>query len=131
MKILISIIINALILFIITYLLSGNHVKWISDGVIATWWLNTYLLGWIILWVINITVKPLLKILALPFFFLFFWLSVFIVNAVVLKLFDYVINDVLLINWMSYRIDWWINFVIAVAIFTVLNMIYSLLFFKK
>lgn len=131
MKILISIIINASILFIITYLLSGNHVKWISDWVVATGWLNTYLLGWIILWVINITVKPLLKILALPFFFLFFWLSVFIVNAVVLKLFDYIINDALLINWMSYRIDWWINFVIAVAIFTILNMIYSLLFFKK
>lgn len=131
MKILFSIIINALILFIISYLLASNPDKWISNWVIATWWLNTYLLGWIILWVINITVKPLLKILSLPFFFLFFWLSVFIVNAVVLKLFDYIINDALLINWMSYRIDWWINFVIAVAIFTVLNMIYSLLFFKK
>lgn len=131
MKILFSIIVNASILFIITFLLKWNPDKWIEAWVIVTWWVSVYLLWGMILWLINSIVKPILKILSLPFFFLFFWLTVFIVNAIILKLFGYIINDVLIIDWMSYRIVWWINFVIAVAIFTVLNIIYSLLFFKK
>jgi hypothetical protein len=32
---------------------------------------------------------------------------------------------------MSYSINWWVNFIIAVAIFTILNMFYSLLFSKR
>lgn len=131
MKILLSIMINALILFIIAYLLAWNPDKWTEAWVIVTWWWGTYLLLWIILWLINVIIKPILRILSLPFFFLFFWLTVFITNAIILKLFGYIINDILVIPWMSYKIVWWINFVIAVAIFTMLNMIYSLLFFKK
>jgi len=131
MKILFSIIINALILFVIAYLLGPNIDKWLGNWVTVSWWLNTYLLWWLILWLINVTIKPILKIVSIPFFFLFFWLTVFIVNAVILKLFSYIINDVLVIKWMSYSIVWWTNFIIAVAIFTILNMVYSLLFFKK
>ena len=140
MKILISIIINALILYIITYLLGPNPIKWIEAGITLACdncsytsieALKTYFIGWIVLWVINVTIRPVLKILSLPLFFLFFWAVVFIINAVVLRLFTYIINDVLAISWVAYSINGWINFVIAVAIFTVLNMVYSLLFFKK
>jgi hypothetical protein len=40
-------------------------------------------------------------------------------------------NDILIIPGISYTIQGWVNFVIAVAIFTVLNTLYGLLIFKK
>jgi len=140
MRILFSIIINALILFAITYLLSANPEKWVSDWVILAcnscgfnsiqaW--KTYIIWWIILGIINVTIRPILKILSLPFYLLFFSLVSFIVNWILLKLFDYIVNTVLKIPGISYKIDWTINFIIAVAIFTILNMIYSLIFSKK
>jgi len=131
MRILFSILINALILFLMTYLLASNPDKAIEAWIIVTWWWKTYLIGGIILWILNFTIRPILKILTIPLFIVFLWLVVFIVNAIILKVFDYVVNDILMIPWVSYSINWWINFIIAVAIFTILNMFYSLLFSKK
>ncbi len=140
MRIVLSILINALILFAITYLLSANPEKWIPNGVILgclecsytslqAW--KTYLIWWIILWVMNVTIRPLLKILSLPFYLIFFSLVWFVVNGIILTLFDYIVNTVLSIPWVAYSINGTVNFVIAVAIFTFLNMFYSLIFTKK
>jgi putative membrane protein len=131
---------NALILFVITYLLSANPDKGVADWVIL-WCQNCsyssleawkiYLIWWIILWLLNITIRPLLKILSLPLYLIFFSLVGLILNAIILKLFDYIVNDILIIPWVSYSINWTVNFIIAVVIFTFLNMIYSLIFSKK
>jgi len=140
MKILLSIIINSLILFIIAYFLQANPEKELSSWVILGCWdcnynsilaWKTYLLWWIVLGLINLTIKPILKILSIPLFFIFYWLVVFIVNAVILFLLDYILTDILIINWIWYHIDKIVDFAIAVVIFTILNIIYSLLFFKK
>ncbi|MDQ7010080.1 MAG: phage holin family protein [Candidatus Gracilibacteria bacterium] len=140
MRILFSIVINALILFAITYLLSANPDKGVVDGVVLgcdgcgfnslqAW--KTYIIGGIILGIINVTIKPLLKLLSLPFYLIFFSLVGFIVNGILLKLFDYIVNVVLQIPGISYTINGTVNFIIAVAIFTFLNMFYSLIFSKK
>jgi len=137
MKILLSIIINSLILFVIAYFLQPNSsgtwviiANWIYDyNDIFSW--KTYLLWGIVLGLINLTIKPILKILSIPLFFIFFWLVVFIVNAIILYLLDFILTDILIIKWIWYHINWMIEFTIAVVIFTILNMIYSLLFFKK
>ena len=131
MKIILSIIINALILFLMTYLLWENSAKWIAAGIIVVGGLKTYILWGIILWIINATIRPILKILSIPLFFVFFWLVVFIINGVILKLFDHIVNKILVIPNVSYTIEWWINFIIAVAIFTILNIVSQLLFSKK
>lgn len=131
MKILFSILLNAFILLIMAYLLWENLDKWMNAWIIVVGWWKTYLIGWIILWLINITIKPILKILSLPLFLVFFWLVVFIINAVVLKIFGYIINNILIIPWVSYNINGWINFIIAVTIFTILNMLFSIFGFKK
>ncbi len=141
MKILFSIILNALILYIIVILLWENSKEWIESWVVLWCWVDcspnsmeawkTFLVWWIILWVINITIKPILKILSFPFFILSFWLISIVINAVLLGLFWYIINNILQISWIWYTINWWTNFIIAVAIFTILNMFYTLLFFKK
>ena len=137
MKILLSIIINSTILFVMAYLLQENSSE---TWIIIAWWeyeynsilaWKTYLLGWIVLGLINLTIKPILKILSIPLFFIFFWLVVFIVNAIILYLLDFILTDILIIDWIWYHIKWTIEFIIAVIIFTILNMIYSLLFFKK
>jgi len=140
MKILFSIIINGFILFAITYLLWENADKAIQAGVVlgcddcqyaSLQALKTYIIWWIILGLINVTIRPVLKILSLPLFFLFFGLASFIINWLVLFLFTYIINDILIIPGVGYEITGTINYIIAVAIFTVLNTLYSLLFFKK
>jgi putative membrane protein len=131
MRILFSIFINASILFLMTYLLAENPIKAIPAGIIVEGWWKTYLIGWIILWIINVTIRPILKILSIPLFFVFFFLTTFIINAVILKLFDYIVNEILIIPWVSYSIEWGVNFIIAVAIFTILNIVSQLLFIKK
>jgi putative membrane protein len=139
MKILLSILINAAILYAITYFLwpnAGESLEaWIILGCDCSYTsieaLKTYLIWGIILGVINVTVRPILKILSLPLFFLFFGLLSFVINWVLLYLFTYIINDILIISGVGYEINGTLNFVIAVAIFTVLNTLYSLLFFKK
>jgi len=140
-KILFSILLNSCILFIIAFLLAWNEDFWVKDGVLLScaWKCNyfsleawkTYIIGGVILGLINLLIRPILKIITLPFFFLFLGLTIFLVNAVVLKLFDYIINDILLIPWVGYSIPDFIDFIIAVAIFTILNMFYALLFSKK
>lgn len=141
MKILFSIILNAIILYVIVIFLWENVQEWISPGVtlgclnncsvnsIEAW--KTFLLGWIILWLLNTLVKPILKILSFPLFILTFGLISLVINAVILWMLTYIINDILQITWVWYNIIWWVNFIIAVAIFTILNMFYSLLFFKR
>ncbi len=137
MKILISIILNGLILFAIAYFLSGNDSVWAGVtlgcspcSLTSLDAMKTYIIGGIILWILNVVIRPVLKVLALPLFFLFFGLVVFLTNAVVLFLFGFIINNLLQIPGVGYEIDGNLNFIIAVAIFTVFNTLYSLLFFK-
>jgi len=140
MRILFSIIINAGILYAITYLLAANPDQWIANWVILGCWecsyssieaWKTYIIGWIIIWVMNVTIRPLLKILSLPLYLIFFSFVGFLVNGIILWLFDYLVNKMIQMPGISYTIDGTINFVIAVAIFTFLNMFYSLLFSKR
>ena len=140
MKILFSIILNSFILFAIAYLLWPNNKLWIEAWVNLWCWScnyfsldawKIYILWWIILGLINISIKPILKIISIPLFFLTFWLVTFVINGIILWLLNYIINDILVIPWFTYHINWWINFSIAVAIFTFFNIIYSLLLFKK
>ncbi len=114
MKILFSILINALILYAITYLLGPNSDQSLQAGIILGCddcsyqsfdALKTYLIGGILLGVINVTVRPLIKILSLPLFFLFFGLLSFVVNGVVLSLFTYIINTLLQIPGVGYHIN--------------------------
>lgn len=131
MKILFSIILNASILFIIAYMLNTpTHMD--SVVVLPSWvdWWKTYLLWGVVLGFLNTFVKPFLKLLWLPLFFIFPIVSLFI-NAFLLWLLSKAINDVLSLPNMTFQINWVINFIIAVAIFTFLNILYSILFSKK
>jgi uncharacterized membrane protein YvlD (DUF360 family) len=60
-----------------------------------------------------------------------FGLVSIVINSIILGILTYISNNILQISWIWYTINWWTNFIIAVAIFTILNMFYTLLFFKK
>ena len=129
MRILFSILMNALILFILAFFLAKGES--VSAWIVVSGWFKTYLIGGIILWLINVIIRPIIKLLSLPLFFIFLSFTTLIVNWIVLWIFEYIIENLLIIPWVAYEIKGAMNFIIAVAIFTVLNMFYSLLFSKK
>lgn len=135
MKIFFSILLNSSILFIIALLLNTNthpdSVIVLPSANIIDWWWQIYLLWGIVLWLLNYVVRPILKILSLPFFFFFYWIVIMAINAVILWLLQEAINNILMLPDFKYIINWATNFIIAVAIFTFLNILYSLLFNKK
>jgi len=48
-----------------------------------------------------------------------------------LLLIDIIINKILMFDGITYKIHGFVNFAIAVAIFTIMNMLYSILFNKR
>lgn len=131
MKIFFSILLNGSILYIIQFLLNTPEYP---NSVIVSWWMygwQAYLIWWIILWLLNITIKPVLKILWIPISIFFSSLVTLVINVILLWLLDKIINNILVMENISYEINWTLNFIIAVAIFTFLNMLYSILFSKN
>ncbi len=128
MKILFWIFLNSSILYLIQFLLNTTDYP---DAVVFSGWWKVFLLGWIILWLLNYTIKPLLKLLGFPFMILTGWLFSLVINSIILWLLQEAINSILMLWDITYKINWWVNFIIAVAIFTILNILYSLLFNKK
>lgn len=78
---------------------------------------------------LNFAVKPLLKIIWLPFIMLTFGLFILVINWIILYLLERIIAW-LSIDWVFFHIYGTLNFIIAVAIFTVFNIIYNT-FLKK
>ncbi len=128
MKILFWIFLNSSILYLIQFLLNTTDYP---DAVVFSGWWKVFLLGWIILWLLNYTIKPLLKLLGFPFMILTGWLFSLVINSIILWLLQEAINSILMLWDITYKINLWVNFIIAVAIFTILNILYSLLFNKK
>lgn len=133
MKLIFSIIINAIILWATAYFLSGNQE--LAPGIIlpeaTADQYKTFIVWWFLLWIINITIRPILNILSLPFYIIFYSLAALMVNGIILKLLTYIMSVILIIPWVKFEFATTTDFVIAVAIFTILNMVYSLLFFKR
>lgn len=121
MHILFSVAFNALILYAIQHFL--------SPGVTAEGGWQLYIAGGIVLGLLNVFVKPLLKILGFPFVLMTFGLFLLVINGIILLLLEKIIHA-LNIAWVSYVINGWANFAIAVAIFTVFNIVYAA-FLKK
>lgn len=116
MKIFISVVFNWLILFAIS--------QFMPEWVTAIWGLKLYFVWWVVLWLLNFTVRPLLKILWLPFLILTLGLFIFVINGVILYLLQNIIRW-LNIAWVEFEIKWIVNFIIAVAIFSIFNTMYN------
>ena len=115
MKIIISILFNALILYAITYFL---------PGVQYSGWLKLFFIWWVVLWMLNFFVRPILKLFWLPFILFTFWLFILVINGIILFLLQQIIGK-LNIAEVSFALNGTANFIIAVAIFTIFNTIYN------
>jgi putative membrane protein len=113
-NILLGILSNGLALYAAAYLVVGMTI----GGVI---W-KTLLIGGIILGILNILMKPILKLFSLPFILLTAGLFYFVINAVIL----WILQEVLIILSLpevSLLIDGWISYIFAGAIIAVVNTV--------
>ena len=126
MKIFFSILLNGLILYIIYYFLGSESV--IVEGGEYGW--QAFALWGLILWLLNATVKPFLKLLWFPLFFIY-PIVVITINAIILWLLWVTLNEILALDGIRYEIIGKVNFLIATIIAAFLNGVFGLLFGKK
>lgn len=124
MKILISVLANAIILFGVAYFLPYDAAT--GTGIVATGGWQLYIAGGIILGLLNLLVRPILKIIGFPFMILTLGLFTLVINGIILKLLEKAIQAIG-INGVTYEIQGIAIFAIAVAIFTLFNTIASVL----
>jgi putative membrane protein len=113
---LVKVIVNAMAIWVAAWILDGVVVKGDSD--LDT--LLTYALVGVIFGVINTFIKPVIKVLAFPFYVLTLGLLAFVVNAFMLQLTEW-ISDWL---GLGFVIDefWW-TAIWAAIIVTLVSMI--------
>lgn len=85
-----SIIANALILFVISTYISDLWFIVTTDASTNIWVMFTIL--WAVFWLFNGIIKQTIKILAMPFALVTFWLSSVVINVAIIYVFAYVIN---------------------------------------
>lgn len=120
MKLFFSIAANALILFGVTYFV---------PNVVAEGGWRLFLVGGIVLGILNVFVRPILKLFGFPFMILTFGAFILVINGVILALLEKIILA-LNIEGIRFATGGFVNFAIAVVIFTVFNTIYGV-FFKR
>lgn len=90
MKIFISVLANAAILFGLQYFLPYDTTT--QMGILAKGGWQLYIAGGIILGLLNVFVRPILKLLGFPFILLTFGLFILVINAIILWLLENAIN---------------------------------------
>ena len=114
-KLLIYLIANALALYGISYLLNGNFTVtggWIGYGVAAA-----------IIGLVNALVKPILKLLSLPFLLMTAGLFSIVLNILMLALARYLLNNIVIIEGVHIEISTLITYVWAALLLSLANMV--------
>ncbi len=120
MRIFLSIFFNGLILYGLSFFL---------PEIVATGGVKLYFVAGVVLGLLNTFLKPILKVFGFPFVILTFWLFSLVINGVILGLLQKII-EVLNIAGVAYNFGGWVNFAIAVVIFSIFNTLYGT-FFKR
>lgn len=103
--------VNALTLYLVTYLL---------ESVSYTGGWKFFVLASLIIGLLNLFVKPLLKLVTFPFVILSMGFFLIIINALILRLATGIINT-LAISDIQFLISGWLNYLIAAVIFGLAN----------
>ncbi len=78
------------------------------------WWIKSFLISWMIFWIFNSIIKPILKLVSLPFILITAWLFVLLINASIIYLTEYFFLNVESLN-VVFEIKWWILAYILVS----------------
>ena len=115
---LIGIVINAAALYVLIEFL---------DEVTGTGGIKLFLIGGLIIGILNAFVKPIMKILSLPFVILTAGLFLIVINAVILFLTEWVINTMAFRD-VSLHFQGIGAYLISAIILGVINWVHNLLF---
>ena len=90
---------------------------------IVEWWLVAYWLLWLVFWLLDSIIKPVLKLISIPFILITAGLFMIIINAVVIYLLEYFFTGMPTLN-VVFDIQWWSLYYAAVAvILSIINYI--------
>lgn len=102
LRFIISILLNAFLLYVAAYLLKGVYIANFTSAIVAA----------IILGIINWTIKPLLTIITLPLTIITFGIFLLIINGLMVLLAAYLVPGFVVVN-----IFWAILFTFLLTIF--------------
>lgn len=136
MNLLILIILNGLLLYWF-WIYTNNWFDWIwvmpviytciDQNIICV--TKSLIMWWFFLGLINFLIKPVLRIVWLPIFYLTIIILCVAFNLATILLFNTMMNT-LEITSLGVNINWLLNLLFAVAIFTFFNTLYNILFIK-
>jgi putative membrane protein len=113
----VRVVVNAIAIWVATQLLHGVAV---TGGSTASSRVLTYLFIGLLFGIVNAVVKPVVRLLAFPFFLLTLGLFTFVVNAAMLELTAWISSH----TRLSLHIDdfWW-DAVLAALVVTIVSML--------
>jgi len=114
-KILLWILASWLAIFATTY--------YFPEYISVEWWIQAFLVTGFIFWILNSLIKPILKIISLPFIILTAWLFTFVINWFVIFLTEYFLKWMPSL-WTVLEIKWWlVSYLIVAVVLWVINYI--------
>jgi putative membrane protein len=90
-NIIIQLLATAVIVFLLANLLPGVTLSGFMGAVIFA----------IVLGLLNLILKPILKIISFPITFITLGLFLFVINAVIIKICDHFVDDVYIDGWLN------------------------------
>lgn len=120
-KVIIGIVLNGLALFGVTYILTDIHYT--GD-------IYFFLLGGLVMGILNSIVKPVLKTLTLPLHILTIGISLILLNGVIFWMLD-VIIDTLVIEGITLEIPTLKTYFLAGLIFGIINWVEHFIIHNK
>ncbi len=120
-KVIIGIVLNGLALFGVTYILTD--IQYTGD-------IYFFLIGGLVMGILNSMVKPVLKTLTLPLHILTIGLSLIVLNGVIFWMLD-VIIDTLVIKGITLEIPTIKTYFLAGLIFGIINWVEHLIIHNK
>ena len=85
------------------------------DYISIWWWIEAFAFIWIIFWILNSILKPILKLVALPFIFLTAGLFTFVINWAIIYFTEYFFEMIPSL-WASLKIIWWLESYIFISV---------------
>ena len=106
-KIILGILASWLAVFVTAY--------YFPEYLSVTWWLRAFSVVWVIFWILNSILKPILKILSFPLILISLWVFTFLINWVIIFLTEYFVKMMPAL-WVWFDVKWWFFSYIIIAI---------------
>lgn len=91
------------------------------DYLIFWWWVKALLITWVVFWLLNSILKPILKLVTLPLIILTLWFFDFLINAFVIYFMESFLKWMPSL-WVLFEIKWWFfSYIIIALVLSIIN----------